>query len=211
MAEILGKGKTFFEKLQERQESVGSEKWAPFEDQEEWELAQWLLRSVGQKKIDEYLKLPIVSYLIIRDRLSLINKWLKTVKRTKPSFNNTYSFLKKIDQLPTGSDWVCDIVDVTGNRVGPNGEKLTEELELWRRDPVECIKELLGNPAFRETISYVPERVYSDHEGKDRIYDEMWTAEYCTGKTTCWCSCCTCYSCIRQDKLLATYLRRLQS
>lgn len=65
-----------------------------------------------------------------------------------------------------------------GNVVGPDGTMKTEDLELWKRDPVECIKELIGNPAFQEHLSYVPERVYSDDAGLNRIYDEMWTADW---------------------------------
>jgi hypothetical protein len=55
---------------------------------------------------------------------------------------------------------------------------MEEKVELWRRDPVECIKELMGNPAFREHMAYIAERVYLDQGGKVRIYDEMWTAEW---------------------------------
>ena len=55
---------------------------------------------------------------------------------------------------------------------------LEEDLELWRRDPVECVKELIGNPAFKEFMSYVPERVYVDNKGQERIYDEMWTGDW---------------------------------
>jgi hypothetical protein len=40
------------------------------------------------------------------------------------------------------------------------------------------VKELIGNPAFKDFMSFVPERVYTDKEGKDRIYDEMWTADW---------------------------------
>lgn len=53
--------KTQFEKWSETQNEKGESPWAPFEDQEEWDLAQWLIKTVGQKSIDEYLKLPIVS------------------------------------------------------------------------------------------------------------------------------------------------------
>ena len=60
-AEVLGKGKTQFELWQVEQDSRGESKWAPFESQDEWDLAQWLMKNVGQKSIDEYLKLPIVS------------------------------------------------------------------------------------------------------------------------------------------------------
>jgi len=67
---------------------------------------------------------------------------------------------------------------VVGDKLGDDGEKMHEKLELWRRDPVDCVKELLGNPAFKEFISYTPERVFSDNAGKERIFDEMWTADW---------------------------------
>lgn len=62
--------------------------------------------------------------------------------------------------------------------MGPDGALMTEDLELWKRDPVECIKELMGNPAFKDQMAYVPERVYADSAGSNRIYDEMWTADW---------------------------------
>ena len=40
---------------------TGASKWSPFKNEDEWELAQWLLKNVGQSAIDEYLKLPSVS------------------------------------------------------------------------------------------------------------------------------------------------------
>lgn len=60
-AEILGEGKTKFEMLQDEQNLHGDNEWAPFRNQKEWDLVQWLIRNVGQKSIDEYLKLPIAS------------------------------------------------------------------------------------------------------------------------------------------------------
>ncbi|KAI6009336.1 hypothetical protein BKA83DRAFT_4467974 [Pisolithus microcarpus] len=38
--------------------------------------------------------------------------------------------------------------------------------------------ELIGNPAFRDAMAYVPEHAYADSEGKNRIYNEMWTADW---------------------------------
>lgn len=75
---------------------------------------------------------------------------------------------------------MCDIMDVTGDREGENGDKLTEELELWWRDPVECIRELIGNPAYKEHMAYAPERAYQDPNGNDdqQIWDEMWTGKW---------------------------------
>ena len=100
---------------------------------------------------------------------------LKIRKRAQLSFKNKKSFFKKVDTLPTGTPWICDIVSVTGDLVGPNGQSLTEELEIWRRDPVECIEELIGNPAFEPFMSYAPVRVT---KGGDRYYSEMNTCEW---------------------------------
>jgi hypothetical protein len=66
-----------------------------------------------------------------------------------------------------------------GNQVNDDGEPLpAEKLELWRRDPVDCVRELLGNPAFKKDMKYAPERVYEDVEGNSRVFDEMWTGDW---------------------------------
>jgi Plavaka transposase len=49
---------------------------------------------------------------------------------------------------------------------------------MWRRDPVECVRELLGNPALKNHMKYAPERVYEDVEKKSQVVDEMWTANW---------------------------------
>jgi hypothetical protein len=95
------------------------------------------------------------------------------------SYTNNRAFLKKVDSLPTkGPSWTCDIVTVTGDIVGGSGEPLKEELELWRRDPVECVKELLGNPAFRKVMRFAPERIFKDRERNVRLYNEAWTGDF---------------------------------
>jgi hypothetical protein len=88
--------------------------------------------------------------------------------------------LKKIDELPTqGAGWTCDIVTSPGNQLNEEGELMApERLELWRQDPVECVRELLGNPAFRDVLKYAPERHFMDEEGNNRMFDEMWTADW---------------------------------
>lgn len=92
--------------------------------------------------------------------------------------SSKYTFLQKVDQLPTSQDWIYDSVTITGDTLGEDGDALTEQLDLWRRNPVECIQELIGNPAFREVMQYSPERVYAYQEGDVRIFDEMWTGEW---------------------------------
>ena len=98
----------------------------------------------------------------------------------QPTYGTNRSFLKKIDELPTqGTRWTCDIVTSPGNRLNEAGELMApERLELWRRNPVECVRELMGNPAFMDVLNYAPERHFMDVEGKHRVYDEMWMADW---------------------------------
>ncbi len=59
-----------------------------------------------------------------------------------------------------------------------NGERKTERLELWKRDPVECIKELISDLSFRESLRYAPERLFEDPFGENPILSKMWTADW---------------------------------
>ena len=48
-----------------------------------------------------------------------------------PTLNNVYLFLKKVDWLPTGPGWICEIVKADGDHVGDDGKMMSEDLELW--------------------------------------------------------------------------------
>ncbi|KAM5533658.1 hypothetical protein V8D89_012682 [Ganoderma adspersum] len=110
--------------------------------------------------IDDYLMLPI------------------TRTRTTPTYHNKRSFMRKIDALPAGVDWVCEQWELLGDLVDKEGNVHTEEIELWRCDPVELIRELLGNPIFRDSLRYTPEQLFADKDGTSCIYDETWTGDW---------------------------------
>ncbi|KAI8989226.1 hypothetical protein BD414DRAFT_372805, partial [Trametes punicea] len=58
--EPVGTAETTFERLRREKEEVGDSPWAPFEDEEEWQLAHWLVTSgLTQTNIEKYLKLNI--------------------------------------------------------------------------------------------------------------------------------------------------------
>lgn len=73
----LQEGETEFERYQKYKEGMGEDEWAPFCDEyipyhvyslcltlaarEEWGLTEWLVKSLGQTRTNEFLKLPIVS------------------------------------------------------------------------------------------------------------------------------------------------------
>ncbi|KAI6101513.1 hypothetical protein EDD16DRAFT_1696818 [Pisolithus croceorrhizus] len=158
-AKILGAQNTLFESMEAVETAKKESMWAPFRTEGEWELARFLMKNIGQTKMDEFLKLNIV-------------------RESGVSFENARSFLKRVDKLRTGPAWTCEIIDVCGDIVSEDGRLKHEEVELWRHDPVECVRELMGNPAFRDVMSYVPERAYADANGETHIYDEMWTGNW---------------------------------
>jgi len=97
--------------------------------------------------------------------------------------------MKVIDQLPTGSEWHCELVRVHGDdethgapAQGPGDDRADQgndkELELWLCDPVACVQELLGNPVFHDELAYAPEKVYTDPQAQTCWYDEMWTGDW---------------------------------
>ena len=96
----------------------------------------------------------------------------------KPSFKNKRAFYKRIDTLPRGPKWECEELEITGDERDDKGKLKSEVFQLWKRDSVECIKELIGNPAFRKIMRYSPQQAYEDENGETRIFDEMWTGDW---------------------------------
>lgn len=84
-------------------------------------------------------------------------------------------FFKLLDGLPQTTEWIYDPWEIEGNIPDQvAGEMKCETIELWRRNPVTCIKELLSNPIFKEHLHYAPERHYVE-EGGERLFSEAWT------------------------------------
>ena len=61
VATALRSGQTRFECMREQQEAEGLDDFAPFASEDEWGMAEWLMKNVGQNKTEEFLKLPMVS------------------------------------------------------------------------------------------------------------------------------------------------------
>lgn len=57
----LRQAETYFERIWREQTQEHKDVWAPYQNIAEWELAEWLARSVGHSQTDEFLKLRIVS------------------------------------------------------------------------------------------------------------------------------------------------------
>ncbi|KAJ6619442.1 hypothetical protein B0H10DRAFT_2163885 [Mycena sp. CBHHK59/15] len=160
-----GPAKTTFELIRDDEILTPGTVLGPFRDDDEWQLAKWLIKHVGHTATEEFLKLPIIS------------------DRAQPSFGDKKDFFEKIDSLPGSVKWQCKMLDVEGDLPDldkdPTGATMCrEQVELWWRDPVECVKELLGNPAFRDVMRYAPEKLYGDKGETIEVVNEMWTASW---------------------------------
>ena len=98
----------------------------------------------------------------------------------KQSLHSKTSVLshKCVNMLPQDPTWDCEEFVLTGDEQDDKGQPKTEIVQLWKQDPVECIKELIGNPAFREKLRCSPQRAYEDDKGKSHIFDEMWSGDW---------------------------------
>ncbi|KAJ7133844.1 hypothetical protein C8R46DRAFT_1326370 [Mycena filopes] len=157
--------KTTFELIEDAEILKGGTVLGPFRDDDEWQLAKWLIKHVGHTATDEFLKLSIIS------------------ERASPSFGDKRDFFEKVDSLPGGVKWHCKLMDTKGDLPDldkdPTGATMRhEQKELWFRDPVECVQELMGNPTFRHAMRYAPEKLYADASETIEVVDEMWTASW---------------------------------
>ncbi|KAI6023988.1 hypothetical protein BKA83DRAFT_4125394 [Pisolithus microcarpus] len=59
-AHILGSRPTVYEVMEKAENTSSGGQWAPFQNEEEWELACFLMKNVGQMRIDDFLKLSLV-------------------------------------------------------------------------------------------------------------------------------------------------------
>jgi hypothetical protein len=100
--------------------------------------------------------------------------------RVKPTFDKKKTFLQNIDSLPIGSSWRCEHISLEGDLVDEDNQFKTEVAELWFRDPIECVKELIGNPAFKHVIDYAPSKLYDHPLGRkgSEVVNEMSSARW---------------------------------
>ncbi|KAI0057711.1 hypothetical protein BV25DRAFT_1811991 [Artomyces pyxidatus] len=132
----------------------------PFSSEGEWEFAEWLMKSgLSQKKIEDLLTGGMVS-----------------TNFTYSSFKNKAELLAIVDSLPgPRASWRHIEIRVQGNVPVPNesgGKTKTEKLDLWARDPVEVISDLISHPAFKDDLAYAPVRV-TEQSPPHSVFEEM--------------------------------------
>lgn len=88
--------------------------------------------------------------------------------------------MDKIDSLAgPQAKWKLYEISVEGTLVGENGEKRTETLDLWGRDPNEVIADLMGNSELGEGMSFEPAQKFWVNEGQgedvniEEVFDDI--------------------------------------
>ncbi|KAG2143329.1 hypothetical protein BD769DRAFT_1297671, partial [Suillus cothurnatus] len=123
----------------------------PFTSKEEWEIADYLLRSsLSMAAIDEFLKLSMIQ------RLHL-------------SFKNAKELRSRAEMLPSGPSWKCQTISSIHPTKSP--------IRLFWRDPVECLESLFSNPLFHDKLDFIPRHVYKTAEWLLRVYSEWLTGD----------------------------------
>ncbi|KAG8747275.1 hypothetical protein FRC12_014116 [Ceratobasidium sp. 428] len=130
----------------------------PFADFLEFEFVKWMVvNDISQTARDKLIKLPIM-------------------ERCGLSFGSNYALNKLLDKLPSaGPQWTRIQRTITGTIKDANGKNLTEDIEIWVRDIIDVIQELIGNTTYGKKLVFVPQRV--EVNGTRKI-DEMWTADW---------------------------------
>src|SRR5258708_364888 len=98
----------------------------------------------------------------------------QTQKKTMPSSQTKRELLAKIDTLPTAPSFKQISVPITGDLLDNNNVLMVEDAELWCRDPVECIRELVSHSALSRNTVYSPVRSFLTTKNGEtkRLYDE---------------------------------------
>jgi hypothetical protein len=138
-----------------------------------WQLARWLMTSgLSGAAREEFFKLDWVRTLSLRSidhRLTHI--YMSQHSDTIP-WKSNYEFLKAIDSLPHGPGW-CRVEHMQEGDLG------SESVDIWMRDPVDCVRELIGNPSFAEEMRYAPVKEFKrTRAGLAQVYSEMWSASW---------------------------------
>lgn len=85
------------------------------------------------------------------------------------SFTTAKTLRGRVESLPNVPDWKMKKINITGHAT-------REPMFLFYRNALDCIKYLLGNPLFSDSIDFCPIRLYQDDEQTIRVYTEWLTA-----------------------------------
>ncbi|KAI0039030.1 hypothetical protein FA95DRAFT_1504731 [Auriscalpium vulgare] len=128
--------------------------YAPFASKLEWEIAKWAkMRGPTSTAFTELLKIEGV------------------IDALKLSFKSSKDLNAIIDgQLPPQPTFRCEEIELDG-----------EKYEVHMRDTMEVVRMLYSNPEFLSSMTFAPERHFSDDEIQTRMFNQMHTGNWWWG------------------------------
>ncbi|KAG2017355.1 hypothetical protein CC2G_006870 [Coprinopsis cinerea AmutBmut pab1-1] len=142
--------------------------YAPFNDRTHFEIGDFLYRRVRMPagRVDELMTL-----------------WAAHAVMTggSPPFLNSDDLHKTIDAITHGdAPWKSFSISYNGSDIDPNGTSASwkyQEYEVWFREPLTVIRNMLSNPDFDGEFDYAPYREFN-HEGVREFKDFM-SGDWC--------------------------------
>ncbi|KAG1805323.1 uncharacterized protein BJ212DRAFT_1210268, partial [Suillus subaureus] len=109
-----------------------------------------------------------VADFLLHSALSMaaINKFLQL---SMLSFNNTKDLQGWAEMLLKGPSWKCQVI--------PSLHGTKSPIQLFWRDPVECLESLFSNPLFHDQLDFIPCRVYKTAAWLLHVYSEWLTGD----------------------------------
>ena len=163
-AQTFGRAKTFMDTFDadRHADQRKDHPYYPFASRNEWEFASFLLCSnLSMNSIDKFLNLELVSGSVGFTFLSNIEFQVKALHL---SFRSAKDLRNRAELLPKGPEWKS--LSITP--VYPTKNKI----QLFYRDPVECLQMLMRNPLLKDHLEFEPFHIFKTAEKLMRIYTE---------------------------------------
>jgi hypothetical protein len=177
----FGREPTVYESRREFERTNGISPYRGFKNADIFEHAEWVISSeLSQHTESNLLHTRVVSP---SQRLPFFSYQLRVIfqlQRTEIPWSNARAMLQEVDRLPRCTSWRHRTLRIYANPHDQTG--IAHDVDLFYRDPIELIKQLIGNPEFNhpDIIAYEAEEVWMKlgNGERARVYSEANTGSW---------------------------------
>lgn len=103
---------------------------------------------------------------------------------TDPPYSDHKELYKTIDKVPYGDvEWQSGTVTYQGTLPdGPPPSWMEKEYDIWYRDPLEIVKNLIKNPDFTDEFDCVP---YHEYVGGEHRFQHFMSGDWAWRQAVC--------------------------
>jgi hypothetical protein len=145
--------------------------YLPFASELDCKIAMWAVKeNIGHNAMGRLLAIPGVRLFLFHQRRRNAHI-MKVVERLSLSYDSVRSMHKAVDSIPERAGaWITEKIWFKTD----DDHKHT----VRRRNPLDAIRTLLGDPSLSGDITYAPTKIFADSNRQKRIYNEMWTGKW---------------------------------